>query len=224
MSGEDVIKAIAKQIQPIRKKKMSVGVLASGNGSNLQALINYMHRQDCYFSVDSVIVNNPDAYALTRAAQASVKCRLIDHRAFFDRTQFDDHIAWHLKQDEVDLVVLAGFKRLLTSVLLRQYPHRIINIHPSLLPHHKGLHAIKKAIEAHDEITGCTVHLVDEGLDTGPIIAKSSCPIFTNDTEALVTKRIQALEHVLLPYVVNRIAMAVTSEETNSEKIWRYID
>lgn len=210
MPNQDIIKLIAQNINKHPERPLSIGVLASGNGSNLQALMDFSKKPDSLFFIKTVIANNPDSQALNRAHHERIKNYLIDHRQFNKKSAFEQKILRVLKEHEIELVVLAGFMRVLSPNFLGQFQNRIINLHPSLLPNHRGLDAINKALRAGDEVAGCTVHLVDAGLDTGPIIAQSSCPIFKHDDPLALKQRIQSLEHKLLPHVVNQIAQAAT--------------
>lgn len=209
MPGYDIIETIARAIPTKQHSKLRLAVLVSGNGSNLQALIDYSRLPGTSFEIGIVIANNPDSMAFARASQAHIDNHLVDHRSFAKRTLFEEKILYHLHEAKVDLVVLAGFLRVLSPHFLSRYPNRIINLHPSLLPKHPGLHAITNALEAKDEHAGCTVHLVDEGLDTGPIIAQSSCAINLGDDLVALTKKIQKLEHALLPSIVQEVAKRV---------------
>jgi phosphoribosylglycinamide formyltransferase-1 len=201
MSGEDLIKEIAKNIRPV-EKKLNIAVLTSGDGGNLSALIK--RAQTGSFHIKLVISNNPQAKAREKAQIANIESYLIDHRKK-SRDIFENEIVSHL--NGIDLVVLAGFLRIFSFQFLKHFPKKVINLHPSLLPKHPGLDAINKALKS-DNISGCTVHLVDEGLDTGPIIAQLSCPILPDDDTLALKTRIQALEHKLLPDVVESIARA----------------
>lgn len=209
MSGELVIKSIISSIIKNDNKPLSIAVLASGNGSNLQALIDFSKRPTSSYAIKTVIVNTKFSKALERADKACINNHLIDHNDFPSKSAFEKKILSILLEEEIELIVLAGFMRVLSRNFLRHFENRIINLHPSLLPKHPGLDAINKALLAKDETAGCTVHLVDEGLDTGPIIAQASCPIFHDDDLEALKKRIQSLEHELLPKVVNHIAQSV---------------
>lgn len=170
----------------------TIGVLASGNGSNLQALI------DAKLPIRVVIANKPGARALERALAAGIEALLIEHGAFPDRDAFDRALATALKDRGVEWVVLAGFMRIIGAPLLEAFPSRIVNVHPALLPSFPGLHAQRQALEAGVRITGCTVHLVDAGVDTGPILAQAAVPVLDGDDEATLSRRILAAEHQLL--------------------------
>ena len=183
--------------------KVPIGVLASGSGSNLQALL------DADLGVGAIVVvvsNVPGARALERAQAAGVRAVLVDHRRYGDRAEFDREIVRELKASGVEWVVLAGFMRIVTSTLLDAFRDRVVNIHPALLPSFPGTKAQKQALEAGVGKSGCTVHLVDEGMDTGPILAQVEVPVFPDDTEASLGARILKEEHRLYPKVVRALA------------------
>ncbi|WP_305041799.1 phosphoribosylglycinamide formyltransferase [Geoalkalibacter sp.] len=186
--------------------KLRVGVLASGRGSNLQSLID----QSLSGRIDAEIVlvagNKADAFALERARQAGIATCVIDHRKFASREAFDTAMVAALREAGVELVVLAGFMRLLSSVFIDAFPQRIMNIHPSLLPAFPGLDVQRKALEYGARFSGCTVHFVDGGLDTGPIIIQSVVPILENDNEESLSARILAQEHLIYPRAVQLFA------------------
>lgn len=181
----------------------AVGVLASGSGSNLQALID-ADLGPARIAV--VICNVPGARAIARAEAAGIPAVLIDHRTFADRRAFDLAIVEALRAHGVEWVVLAGFMRIVTSVVLEAFADRVVNIHPALLPSFPGVHAQKQALRAGVKLSGCTVHLVDEGTDTGPILAQSAVPILPDDDEARLSGRILSEEHRLYPRCVRALA------------------
>ena len=182
---------------------MRVGVLASGNGSNFQALL------DAQCARVVVLVSNvPRAHCLERAAMAGIASEVLDHKRFPSRLEFDEALLAVLKRHDVQLVVLAGFMRLLTPGFLREFPNGVVNVHPALLPAFPGGHAARQAIEHGVKFSGCTVHFVDEGTDTGPIIAQAVVPVLDTDDEATLQARIQAEEHRLFPQVVRALAEA----------------
>ena len=183
------------------QKNMRVGVLASGGGSNFQALIEAR----CARLV-ALITNVPQAGCLERAAAAGIPTEVLDHKRFDSRQSYDAALLMVLRKHEVELVVLAGFMRILTPGLLREFPHRVVNVHPALLPSFPGIHASRQALEHGVKIAGCTVHLVDEGTDTGPIIAQAAVPVLDTDNEASLQLRIQVEEHRLFPKVVKALA------------------
>lgn len=185
----------------MRIDEMAIGVLASGNGSNLQALLD----RDLGAPISVVIANRPGARALERAERAGVPAVLIDHTRFDTREGFDRALVEELQRRNVSWVVLAGFMRLIGAPMLEAFPRRIVNIHPSLLPSFPGLHAQRQAIAARVLISGCTVHLVDAGTDTGPILAQAAVPVLPGDDEEQLSRRILEREHQLLPAVVRAL-------------------
>lgn len=187
---------------------MKVGVLASGSGSNFQALVDSLHANGgSAAKISAVICNVPGARVLTRAEAAGVPGVLIDHKPFGkDRAAWDEAAVKALQQHGVELVCLAGYMRLVTPTLLRAFPGRVINVHPALLPSFPGLNGIKQALDASVRVTGCTLHFVDEGMDTGPIIAQRAVPVLQGDDEATLGARIHAEEHRLYPAVVRAFA------------------
>lgn len=179
---------------------MRVGVLVSGRGSNLQALLAAQDRGDLAPAELAVVVSNrPGAEALEHAAAAGVATAVIDHTGYDDRETFDRALVAELRAHGVEALVLAGFMRVLTPVLLGAFPHRIINVHPSLLPAFPGLRAPEQAIEHGVKVSGCTVHFVEAGVDSGPIIAQRAVEVRPDDTAVTLHGRIQVIEHELLP-------------------------
>jgi phosphoribosylglycinamide formyltransferase-1 len=176
-----------------------IGVLASGNGSNLQALL------DNRLPVTAVASNRKDAHALVRARAAGVPTATFSLDCHADREERDLVMATWLEEHGVELVVLAGYMHLLTRSFLRHFPERVINVHPSLLPAFPGAHAIADALAAGVETTGVSVHYVDEGLDTGPLIVQEDVAVEPRDT---LIERIHAVEHRLLPEVVRDLCLA----------------
>ena len=185
---------------------LAAGVLISGEGTNLKAILDRIAagRLDCEVRV--VISNRPGAGGLARAARSGVPTRVIDHRAYSERQAFEAAVVEALGEAGVHLVVLAGFDRLVTQVLLDAFPQRIMNIHPALLPAFKGLHAPRQALEYGVKITGATVHFVDHEMDHGPIIIQGAVPVATDDDEAAVAERIHQVEHEIYPLAIQLFA------------------
>jgi phosphoribosylglycinamide formyltransferase-1 len=181
---------------------ISLGVLVSGTGTNLQAILDAIAAKSLEAKVAVVISNVAGAPALARAEKAGVPTAVVDHRAFADRAAFDAAVAKELAQRRVDYVVLAGFMRLVTSTLLDAFPMRIVNVHPALLPAFPGVDAQAQALRYGVRVSGCTVHFVDAGTDTGPIIAQAVVPVLEGDDEHALKERILAREHELLPRVL----------------------
>jgi phosphoribosylglycinamide formyltransferase-1 len=180
-----------------------IAVLASGSGSNLQALID---AELAPAKIAVVIVNVPNARAIERARARDLPVVVLDHKAYADREGFDRALVRELTARGVEWVVLAGFMRILSRVVLDVFPNRVVNIHPALLPSFPGTHAQRQAIQAGVKISGCTVHLVDEGTDTGPILAQAAVPVLPDDDEAKLGARILGEEHRLYAQVVRALA------------------
>jgi phosphoribosylglycinamide formyltransferase-1 len=185
---------------------IAAGVLISGAGTNLQAIIERIAagRLDCRLPL--VVSNRANAEGLARAQAAGVPTRVIDHRAFPTREAFDHALVDALRAAGVELVVLAGFDRLITPVLLDAFPHRILNIHPALLPAFKGLHGQRQALEYGVRIAGATVHFVDEETDHGPILVQGAVPVLPGDDEATLRARILSVEHEIYPLAIQLLA------------------
>ena len=175
-----------------------IGVLVSGRGSNLQALIDAALRGELGGEVGVVVSNVEGALALQRAREAGIPAVYHDHRGK-KREDFDAEVVAILRAHRVDLVCLAGFMRLLSPVFVRAFPGRILNIHPALLPAFPGLDAQRQAWEHGAKVSGATVHLVDEGLDSGPIVAQEAVPVLSSDTPETLAARILEVEHRLYP-------------------------
>jgi phosphoribosylglycinamide formyltransferase-1 len=178
-----------------------VGVLVSGRGSNLQALIDAARRGELGGEIAVVVSNVERAPALERAREAGISAVFRDHRRK-KREDFDAEIVEILRAHQVDLVCLAGFMRLLSPAFVRAFPGRIVNIHPALLPAFPGLEAQRQAWEHGAKVSGATVHLVDEGLDSGPIVAQEAVPVVSSDTPEMLAARILEAEHRLYPRAV----------------------
>ena len=191
---------------------MKTGVLASGSGTNLQALIDAW-RDRSLAPAELVVVgsNNAGCLALERAQKAGIETFVLSHKAFATRENFDRALVTELRSRNVELVVLAGFMRVLTGAFLDAFPLRVINIHPALLPAFPGMHAQKQALDYGVKLAGCTVHFVDKGTDTGPIIAQAAVPVLSGDDEDSLGKRILGEEHRLLPSVVRAVASGQVS-------------
>jgi len=192
---------MSRAYRPVKDKRerVPVGILVSGSGSNMQAIISAARVGEIPVEVAVVISNKPDVYALQRAERENIPTVVVDHREFETREDFEDALIKTLQEKGVQWVCLAGFMRLLTSRFINAFPHRILNVHPALLPSFPGLHGAAQALEYGVKVTGCTVHLVTEEMDAGPIIAQATVPVFDDDTEETLTARIQAEEHQIFP-------------------------
>lgn len=177
-------------------KPTKLAVLVSGNGSNFQAIIDAIEvGRIPDSSVACLISNKADAFALERAKKHNIKTFILDHKTYPNRQAYDTALVKLLNQHEIDLVILAGFMRLLSPIMIDAFPNAIINIHPALLPAFPGLDAQQQAFDYGVRYTGCTVHFVDKGTDTGPIIMQSVVPVLGSDTIESLTQRIHGEEH-----------------------------
>ena len=180
-------------------KKTKVGILVSGNGSNLQAIID---EKIASCEIALVISNKPDVYAIKRAQSNNISVEIINNKNFETREEFERQLIKSLDSRGIELIVLAGFMRVLTPLFVRHYKNRIINIHPALLPSFPGVDAAKQALEYGVKYSGCTVHFVDDGVDTGPIILQAIVSIGDSDTEQTLLERIHKEEHRVFPEAV----------------------
>ena len=181
---------------------MNFAVLASGNGSNLQAIITALKAKKIKANLVVVISDRADAFALVRARKAKIPTAVINPKDFSDRESFDRVLVDQLKRSSVDFVVLAGFMRILSGHVIKSYPNKILNIHPALLPAFKGAHAIKDAFEYGAKMTGVTVHFVDEQVDHGAIICQEPVKILPKDTLKKLEQRIHTIEHKVYPKMI----------------------
>lgn len=184
----------------------NVVVLISGSGSNLQALIDSVAHDGNPARIAAVICNRAGAHGLERAKQAGIATELLDHKQFDGREAFDAALIQAIDAHQPDLVVLAGFMRILTPGFVQHYSGRLLNIHPSLLPKHKGLHTHQRAIEAGDSEHGCSVHFVTEELDGGPLVVQAVLPVMADDTAESLARRVHQQEHQINPLAVRWFA------------------
>ena len=179
-----------------------LAVLASGSGSNLEAIANAIADGKLQAKIAVVIYNEPDALARQRAEKFGIPAILVNHRDYKSRKALDGAIINILEQYNVDLVIMAGWMRIVTQVLIDAFPERILNIHPSLLPSFKGIHAIEQAFDYGVKITGCTVHLLSLEVDSGKILKQAAVPVFPDDTLEDLQERIQVQEHIIYPEAI----------------------
>ena len=187
-------------------KKIKLGVLVSGGGTNLQSIIDSIDGGSLDATIQVVISNIPGVRSLERAKRHDMPAVVIDHERFGTREEFDREIVAVLKAHRVDLVIMAGFMKILTPILLRAFPLKILNIHPALLPSFQGLHVQEKAFDYGVKFSGCTVHFVDEGVDTGPIIIQAVVPVHDDDTAETLQQRILNEEHRIYPQAIQLYA------------------
>jgi len=183
-------------------QRLRLGVLASGSGSNFEAIAQAIVAQTLNAQVQVLIYNNPQAKAAERAAQYHVPAVLLNHRLYPHREDLDREIVKILKAHNVQWVIMAGWMRIVTAVLLEAYGDRVLNIHPSLLPSFPGIHGVEQALAAGVKITGCTVHFADLAVDSGPIIMQAAVPILPTDTAETLHARIQIQEHRIYPQAI----------------------
>lgn len=179
-----------------------VVVLASGRGSNFQALIDAIEKGEIPAECTGLITDNPGAYAITRAHKTGIPVHIVDFAAFSGKEEYEHALCATMRGLGADLFVLAGYMRIVGHSIVREFHGRIINIHPALLPSFPGLHAQKQALLYGVRVSGCTVHLVDEGMDTGPIIVQACVPVLDGDDEETLSERILKEEHRCLPLAV----------------------
>ncbi|MEA2657924.1 MAG: phosphoribosylglycinamide formyltransferase 1 [Candidatus Binatota bacterium] len=187
-------------------RQVPIGVLISGGGTNLQAIIDAIEAKKLDAEICVVLSNNADAYGLARAKQHGIATAVLDHKSFASREDYDQAVVDVLRARGVELVILAGFMRLLSPVFIKAYSNRIMNIHPSLLPSFPGLHVQKKALDHGVRFAGCTVHFVNEECDEGPIIIQAVVPVYPDDDEATLAARILKQEHRIYPRAIQLYA------------------
>ena len=181
---------------------VNIGVLVSGRGTNLQAIIEAIEEGKIEGEIKVVISDNPDAYALKRAQQYHINTRYINFKEFKNREDYDKEIIKTLKEKKIELIVLAGYMRILSPYFIRTYKNKIMNIHPALLPSFPGLHAQEQAVEYGVKVSGCTVHFVDQGVDSGPIILQKTVEVSDNETEESLAEKILKEEHQIYPRAI----------------------
>ncbi len=186
--------------------KVGIGVLVSGNGSNLQSIIDHIESGTLDVEIRMVISNNPGAYALERCIKHGIPTAVVNHHEFGTREGFDRRIITILQSSGVELVIMAGFMRILSHEFFRAFPLRIMNIHPALLPAFPGTNVQQKAVEYGVKFSGCTVHFADEGVDSGPIIIQSVVPVYDDDDANTLSARILKEEHKIYPQAIQYYA------------------
>ena len=194
---------------PLFEPKIRLGVLASGNGSNFEYIIKSIQNNQLNAEISILIVNNPDCLAIKKAIKYKIPYVIINHRDCQTRLEHDMLVLKKLEDLSVELIVMAGWMRIAGEELINRYINRLINIHPSLLPSFKGIDAIQQAIDERVTITGCTVHYVKKEVDSGSIIIQAAVPIQEHDNKETLTKRIQQMEHIILPLAIAKVAMNI---------------
>jgi phosphoribosylglycinamide formyltransferase 1 len=197
-------------------KPIQLGVLASGSGSNFEAIAQAIAQHRLSAQVAVLVYNNPQAKALARSQQYNIPAQLLNHRDYATREALDQAIVEVLRQYDVELVVMAGWMRIVTPVLLEAFPHRVLNIHPSLLPSFKGIRAVEQAIAAKVKITGCTAHWVVPAVDSGEILVQAAVPVLPEDTAETLHARIQVQEHQVIVAAIDRAIDQIRGFESSS--------
>lgn len=187
-------------------RKVPLGVLVSGSGSNLQSLIDHCEANRLDAEIRIVVSNNPGVLALERCRRHGIAAVVVNHRDYASREAFDEAVVAVLRENGVELVVMAGFLRIITPVFFAAFPQRILNIHPALLPAFPGVHVQQKALDYGARFAGCTVHFADPGVDTGPIIIQAVVPVREDDTAETLSARILQEEHKIYPRAIQLYA------------------
>ena len=184
-----------------------IAVMISGSGSNLEAIVKACHEKNIYGEIVYVISNNPDAYGIERAKKYNIPVKIIDHKSYTDRDDFDDALKDFLDNLEIDLIILAGFMRILGKNITEKFYGKMINLHPSLLPLYPGLNTHTQALNNKDDYHGISIHFVSAELDAGPLIAQGKIPVKADDGLEKLVSKIHKVEHDLLPKVINELCM-----------------
>uniref|UniRef100_A0A8D0CIC0 Trifunctional purine biosynthetic protein adenosine-3 n=1 Tax=Scleropages formosus TaxID=113540 RepID=A0A8D0CIC0_SCLFO len=208
----------------ICQKKTKVAVLISGTGTNLQALIEQVKKPSSSAEIIVVISNRPGVLGLKRASMAGIQTRVVDHKLYGSRADFDSTIDQVLEEFGVEVICLAGFMRILTAPFVKKWNGKLLNIHPSLLPSFKGVHAQRQALQAGVRLTGCTVHFVAEEVDAGAIIAQEAVPVLANDTEESLSERVKEAEHRVFPAALELVASGAVRLGEDGRIVWSITD
>ena len=184
-----------------------IAVMISGSGSNLEAIVKACHEKNIYGEIVYVISNNPDAYGIERAKKYNIPVKIIDHKSYTDRDDFDDALKDFLDNLEIDLIILAGFMRILGKNITEKFYGKMINLHPSLLPLYPGLNTHTQALNNKDEYHGISIHFVSAELDAGPLIAQGKFLVKADDDLEKLVSKIHKVEHDLLPIIINELCM-----------------
>jgi len=202
--------------QPSQQNLPQLGILASGNGSNFQAIATAINEHKICAQIGVVIYNNPHAFVQLRAQKLGIPAVLLDHRQFASREDLDYAILQTLQKYHIDLVIMAGWMRIVTPVLISAYSDRILNIHPSLLPSFPGNRAVQQALDYGVKITGCTVHLVIPEVDRGKILAQAAVSVLPDDTVETLQNRIHAVEHEIYPQAIAEYLSEIRATKSNT--------
>ena len=188
------------------EQRIRLGILASGNGSNFEHIIKSIKNKKLHAEISILIVNNPNCVAIKRAIKHNIPYVVINHRDFNTRLEHDRLVMNKLEELSVELVVMAGWMRIVGEEIINRFESRLINIHPSLLPSFKGIDAIEQAMDKKVTITGCTVHYVQKEVDSGSIIIQAAVPLKEKDSKETLKRRVQNMEHIILPMAIGKVA------------------
>ena len=205
LDGQNIISPFDSDF-PSFEPKITLGVLASGNGSNFEYIVKSIQNKQLNAEVSILIVNNPNCLAIKKAIKYDIPFVIINHRDCNSRIEHDNLIINKLEELSVELVIMAGWMRIVGEKLINKFNNRIINIHPSLLPSFKGVDAIQQAMDNGVTITGCSVHYVQKEVDSGSIIIQAAVPLKKQDSKDTLKKRIQGMEHIILPIAIAKVA------------------
>jgi len=208
---------ISPNVPLVSIASLRLGVLASGNGSNLEAIAQSILHHQLPAQIQVLVYNNPNAFAAARADRLSIPKVLLNHRDFATREALDTAIVATLHQHQVEWVIMAGWMRIVTPVLINAFPNQILNIHPSLLPSFPGIRAVEQALAAGVKIAGCTVHRVITAVDSGSIIIQAAVPVLPNDVPETLSQRIQVQEHIIFPRAIALVAAESTKHSPSSQ-------
>ena len=197
------------KLKPLFGPKIRLGVLASGNGSNFEYIIKSIQNKQLNAEISILIVNNPNCLAIKKAIKYKIPYVVLNHRDCNSRSEHDMLVLKKLEELSVELVVMAGWMRIVGEEIINRFERRLINIHPSLLPSFKGVDAIQQAMDKRVTITGCTVHYVQKEVDSGSIIIQAAVPLKEQDSKETLKKRIQDMEHIILPLAIAKVAMDI---------------
>tara|TARA_Y100001968_G_scaffold72119_1_gene63469 strand:- start:1737 stop:2435 length:699 start_codon:yes stop_codon:yes gene_type:complete len=197
---------------PSIKPDIKLGILASGNGSNFEYIIKAINKKQLNADICILIVNEPNCLAIKKAERYNIPYVIIDHRNCSTRLEHDELVLKELSAKSVELVVMAGWMRIVGEKLINKYQYRLINIHPSILPAFKGMDAIQQALDQKVTISGCTVHYVQKEVDSGSIIIQGAVPVMKQDDKEKLTRRIQNIEHLILPFAIGLVANKIRNK------------
>ena len=208
LDGQNLISPFEKE-NPLFEPKIRLGILASGNGSNFEQIVKSIQKKQLNAEISILIVNNPNCLAIKKAIRYDIPYLIINHRDCNSRLDHDILVMNKLDELSVELVVMAGWMRIVGEELIKKFKNRLINIHPSLLPSFKGVDAIQQAIDNKVKITGCTVHYVQKEVDSGSIIIQAAVPLKEKDSKDTLKQRIQDMEHIILPIAIAKVAKKI---------------